>query len=593
MSLITLKNDEQLKELPYSWRNYFRDPMIIKKNSSVSLVSATVNKTINIQFLDGNTFYYRVGVPGLNPVVSFSLGDISKFWKLEPYGELQNYISDLMDETSTSINYSIQWSTTLGTLSKKYTVGTEGFNSLQPESYIGQIVSLPTPFFIAMNPALATGFTMIRRTVLVSPIPLPDPQAQKDYSTGTIWTEALVPRNGGHIVFKPRATGGAGSIYPINHRYGLASTYKTYTMIGAYTDPATANHPIAHLMVTNRVDPGGSGNTEFRVQLQDGGLFVANYLDVGIPVVVDAVANPNFNIAMEWVSPYSMVVKYSYNYDPAVPANDYGNAVWVELYNMSTDGGGVQQFPTTMDNFSPVVQIEGIGESVQIRGTFTNNFPIVAGDLAEVGRWDFNDPEVNWDGNLIVPLLGVAEGTDVITPNAGDPYLTKEISFLADTFSNKLTPAELQIWQNDYRKGAIQQTDWGTPMGFMQPEFTLAPSLTIPGIFFYQAENVPTVSNQIPTCHIQLTGFGIGSRNGVVSNNVKDIAVIPTFVANEDPTNTQLFYSSPYENRININNLEELTVNQIDVLITSDTNQPATFLNEESLIVVKIHDNPA
>jgi len=587
MSLITLKNNEALRQTPYSWRNYFRDPLIIKKGSTVSLVSATVNKTIDIQFLDGNIFYYRVGVPELNPVVSFTLGDELQFWKLEPYGLLQNYISVNMDATSPSINFSRRWSCTYGATSKKFTLATDGYVSLEPESYIKSFSSLPTPYFIIAQPALPTGFTMVRRTALGG-------GNEKTYSTGTIWTEALIPRNGGHIVFKPRATGGAGSIYPIDHTYGIASTYKSYTMIGAYTDPLTVNYPLGHLMIKSEVDPAGSGNTQFQVQIQDGGLFIRNYVNVGAAIVVDAVATPLFNIAMEWISPYSMVVKWSSDYDPVL--DNYATANWAELYNMVTDAGAPavpRQFPTTMENFSPVIQIRGIGESVSIRGTFPDNVILPTdppGTIPDVGQWDFLDPENNYDGNLIVPLLGVDEGTDVITANAGDPFLTKEINFLADTFGTELLPAELAVWQQDYKKGLIQATDWGSPMGFTHAEFQLGASLTVPGIFFKQAENIPSVSDQVPTVHIQLTSFGIESKNGVVSNNVKDICVIPTFTTNSEPTNTQLFYASNYENKINLNNLEDITTNQIDVLITSDENKPATFLNEESLIVIKFND---
>ena len=99
------------------------------------------------------------------------------------------------------------------------------------------------------------------------------------------------------------------------------------------------------------------------------------------------------------------------------------------------------------------------------------------------------------------------------------------------------------------------------------------------------------MNKSLPTLHIQLTNFGIESKNGVesVSNNVKDVAVIPLFSFNDDSDDTQLYFESQYENRINLNNLQELTLNQIDCMLTTDDNTPAKFLLNYSTIILKLH----
>ena len=80
------------------------------------------------------------------------------------------------------------------------------------------------------------------------------------------------------------------------------------------------------------------------------------------------------------------------------------------------------------------------------------------------------------------------------------------------------------------------------------------------------------------------------SKNGVVSNNVKDIGIIPQFGNTENSnSNTQLHFESAYENRINLNNLQTININQIDCLVTYDDNTQARVLENTSTFIVKFH----
>ena len=72
--------------------------------------------------------------------------------------------------------------------------------------------------------------------------------------------------------------------------------------------------------------------------------------------------------------------------------------------------------------------------------------------------------------------------------------------------------------------------------------------------------------------------------------NVKDVGVIPQFNDTEKSnSNTQLYFESSYENKINLNNLQTININQIDVLVTYDNNTQARILENSSTFVLKFH----
>ena len=132
-------------------------------------------------------------------------------------------------------------------------------------------------------------------------------------------------------------------------------------------------------------------------------------------------------------------------------------------------------------------------------------------------------------------------------------------------------------------------SQFGKILGFAGAIQVLKPN-TGATLYCYDGGAPTDNSYQLPTLHIQLTNFGINSKNGIVSNNVKDIAVIPQFNDTEKQAiNTHLYFAHSYENKIALNNLQTININQIDCLITYDNNTQAEVLKDFTTLVIKFH----
>lgn len=568
MSLITLKNNDTSK--PYSWRNYFTEPIEIEPKSSVSVVSAVVKTSKTLDMEDNETYYWTMGsTTELNPVYIGKLtGEV-----FTPDEIADDVSIDLRGRggqpayNDDGIAPDESWE--CFTDSDKKFVFSAKQTPTPPEQPSEAWTDLPNAYFSTAIGAGANDYTRIRRTAIVAPTPV-------EMTVGASWSEGVCPRNGGHIIFKPTPIGG-GAI-PRTHKYALGATYQTAigSELGYFTSPAGQASGASFGSVGIRFDNGALGSALVQPYVNGGNLEVGNEVDVGVAYQTVAGTNPVFCI--EWVSPYSLLIKYSLNYDPTVPATDFLNANWITMYDMRADPVGVIQLPTYLDNLSPMVLIRGAGEQVEVRGTLTTS-------IVESGKWDwvaegYARTDAKLRRRMNVPT------TDVFVGAYPNIFLNKELKILGDTIAVGFTNADRTEWENGLNVDIIQ-TEFLKLLGFTPPIIELVNDDATYQSSSVVADNLPSTTNIIPTLHIQLTNLAIKSKNGVVANNVKDIAIIPLF--DETPDDDNLSYQAPYENRVNLNNLDKLTLNELDILITGDNNIPADFLTHHSLVVLKIH----
>jgi len=573
MSLITLKNDDNSK--PYSWRNYLREPIEIEPKSSISVVSAVVKPSLNVNMIDSIAYYWTMGsTTQLNPVCWDRIDDGVESWITTDLAVAIEEDMNIRSNQSVFCNdgNGFGWDCFVN-VDKKFNFGLTQ-NPLPLELPIQQTWSgVPNVWY---NPfAIGAGvndYTRIRRTGAGVANPA-------ESSCGASWAEGICPRNAGHIIFKPTPIG--GGIIDRDMRFALGATYSTATgsQISYFTSPAgqASNAPFGTIGIRF---VGGVGSAIAQSYINIGSLETGIETAKGLAYQTVAGSNPVFCI--EWITPYSMKVKYSLNYDPAVPANDFLNAVWVDMYDMTNDpiGGGTNiQFPTYLDNFSPMVQMRGANNQVEVRGTLTNNFD-------EAGKWDWTELGFARTDPRLQYRFNIPEGTDAFVGAYPNCFLNKEIKILGDTIEVGFTEADYTEWRYGL-VGNIENTEFLKRLGFTPPIIKLVNDGPSFQSYSLEATNTPVVGNYIPTLHIQLTNLAVKSKNGIVSNNVKDIAVIPLFDAT--PDDDFLRFLAPYENRVNLNNLEKLNLNELDILITTDENTPATFLTHHTAVVLKIH----
>lgn len=566
MSLITLKNDDNSK--PYSWRCFFREPIEIEPKSSISVVSAVVKPSQNIDMEDNEVFYWTMGENTiLNPVQTGRVNVGVESWVPE---DLAEAITDDLNSISGQPAFLNQgWDCFISDVDEKFTFSSTQ-NTLPLEAPIPLWTGLNATYITMAVGVGVNDYTRIRRTPAGAPTIV-------EMSYGASWAEGICPRNAGHIIYKPTPIG--GGVIARDMRFGLGATYSTSSgsEISYFTSPAGQASGANFGLIGLRFDAGALGSALVQPYINIGSLEVGIETNKGVAFQTVAGTDPVFCI--EWTTPYSMKVKYSLNYDPAVPANDFLNAVWVDMYDMATDPVGVIQFPTYLDNLSPMVQIRGAGQQVEVRGTLSDT-------INEAGNWDWvaegmarADPRLSYE-------FDVDEGTDAFVGAYPNCFLNKRIKILGDTLEEGFSDADRVEWQFGLSQ-PLEITEFFKRIGYANPIITLVNDDATYQSSSMEADNLPIVANYIPTIHIQLTNLAVKSKNGIVANNVKDIAVIPMF--DEVADDNTLRYIAPYENRININNLEKLNLNELDILITTDENTPATFLSHHSTVVVKIH----
>ena len=570
MSLITLKNNDTSK--PYSWRNYFREPLEIEPKSSISLVSAVVNPKTTINMIESKTFYFRMGKNTiLNPVQTGQLDPNTEVFDIADLVEnIQEELRAKSGQPTFCNNIpTLGWEsfidTTLANLGKITFVLSA--NALPDELPTEVWTDVPNTYFTTVLGVGATTYTRIVRTGVVAP-------TMAEMSCGASWSEGICPRNGGHMIFKPRAIGG---VYQRDQKFALGATYQTESgsQLNYFQTPAgqAGGAPFGSIGIHMIAGALGSALAQPYVNLGD---FVTGG-ETPLGVAYQTVGATPVVFCIEWVDPYSMLIKYSLDYAPAVPGTDFLNATWVTMYDMRNDAGEKLQFPTYIDNFSPMVLMRGINTQLEVRGTLSTT-------VDKAGKWDWVSLGYARDAEQLEHKIDLDELGDAFVGAYPNVYLNKKIEILGDTIGINFVTAD--SWEQGII-GDLQPTEFSLRIGSTDLNIVLENDSATYDIYSDVMEKLPTISNYIPTMHIQLTNLGIKSKNGVVSNNVKDIAVIPLFDAvQEDNT---LHYIAPYENRINLNNLEYLNINELDILITDDENIPADFLREYSSVIIKIH----
>jgi hypothetical protein len=524
--------------------------------------------------MSGNEFFYfRMGESTeLNPVQICQLDpNIEVYTKQELVDsiELQLYGKSgqpTFCNNNNNILSNLGWKCGIGALDSKIKFQLNA-NALPQELPTGAWTDLPNAYFNVAIGASAADYTRIRRTGVGAPTPA-------EMSCGASWSEGICPRNGGHMIFKPSESGG---VYPRDQKFALGATYRTVSgsQLNYFQTPVGQTNGASFGTIGIQMVAGALGSALAQPYINNENFEEGDETDVGTPY--QTVAGTPVAFCIEWIDPYSMLIKYSLDYDPNVPATDFENATWVTMFDGRDDGGVKLQFPTYIDNFSPMILIRGINQQVFVRGTLSTT-------EIEAGKWDWLALGYDRDDDVFSRLVDEDEEGDVFVGAYPNIYLNKKIEILGDTIG--LDEATADQWALGII-GDLEPTEFSKRIGFTAPIIELLNEDEDYDNYSVIADNTLVISNYIPTMHIQLTNLGIKSKNGVVSNNVKDIAVIPLF--DTTPDDNSYHYIAPYENKINLNNLEKLTINELDILITSDENIPATFLTDHSSVVVKIH----
>jgi len=572
MSLITLKNDSQ--QSPWNFRNYFRDPIILPPKSSVSLNSAVVYKGEEVDTDGNDNGAVMIGDldSGLNPAYNFTIplnsNGGSTFSPIGIASALTNTINGCLGQPAwaDNLNGSETFNATFDATSKKI-IPTLTQKTLPPFSAFTNPFGNANSFYFNAT-TLVGGATRITRNGNAY---APAPGAIEPIQSA-VWGQS-VPRNGGVMLFQLKQN--ALGQYSPGTSIALGMTSVGGGDEGSYaTINATA--PMGCLRVRT-YGPGGLTPSRCVLEVNEGDLETANYIQFA-PSITDLDPANIYTFAFYFDGPYSLAVKYSTNYavEYANPAN-----VWTEVYSMKGQAPPISM-PTYYDNLSVIVRAENTSEVIDCFGTLSS----------QSGYWDWeNDGNLTGRNDVLMELQQSVAFTDTLEGVYPAQYLKKEINILNDTEAD-----DFDLQQTEWELGQdIYETQLGKLIGWSKGD--KASLLLVPATAgqyqIWNASPVGTVSNTnlLPTLHIQLTNFGIDSKNGAVSNNVKDIAVIPQFTENkEDKTSLQhLYYQSGYENRINLNNLQEITLNQIDCRLTYDDNTEADALEDFTTLIIKFH----
>ena len=574
MSLITLKNDSQ--QSPWSFRNYFRDPIILPPKSSVSLHSCVVYKGEEVDTEGSNTGMVMVGDldSGLNPPYSFTLPlNLTGGTTFTPNTiaeAIKDSVNGVMGQPAfaDNLNGSETFNAVFNATTKKI-LPTFTQKALPPTAlnYNNPFGNSNLLYFLGTT--IGAGKTRVSRNAN----PYAPAPGQPEPVCSAVWGQS-VPRNGGVMLFQPRIN--ALGQYSPGNSFALGMTSVGGGDEGSY---ATINDtaPVGCLRIRS-YGPGGATPSRVVIEENVGDLETANYQPILPSSVTTLDPARVYTFAFYWDGPYSLAIKYSTNYATAYnnPAN-----VWTELYSMK-GATPPRSVPTFYDNLSAIVRMENTNDIVECFGTLSTTS----------GYWDWEtDGDIIGRNDPLMELQSSVVFTDTLEGTFPNQFLHKEINILNDTEADDF-PAQQNEWEN----GAIvYETELGKLIGWSKgDEASLLFKLATTGQYQnYDAVPAGTVSNTniLPTLHIQLTNFGIESKNGVVSNNVKDIAVIPQFNENlEDLSSLQhLYYQSGYENRINLNNLQQITLNQIDCRLTYDDNTDASALEDFTTLILKFH----
>ena len=218
-------------------------------------------------------------------------------------------------------------------------------------------------------------------------------------------------------------------------------------------------------------------------------------------------------------------------------------------------------------------------------------FPAVAD--AATTAYDFND------GTVIAGNKGMSD--EVPTTVVGQLKVLTSIEQFQKWFRK---PAILQLADYIWKPiNTSPNTLIGVIMGWIKPvddgmlDFQYLVATDVENFIIGGAEAVGE-SEIYNSVHIQLTNLPINGRNGMTSTKTSTIAVIHNAVTTSiiQGRDSRLYNHYAYEkNWIDLNNVAEMTLDQLRVYISGDDNAPANWLAPESKsdVLIMFRQKPA
>lgn len=403
------------------------------------------------------------------------------------------------------------------------------------------------------------------------------------------------------------------------------------------------NGGTARYLIGHRIDVDGGGAIGNVVaQVNTGSYENPDYIDVGQGVPLGGLATASANPPNHTTFKY--IVKNSYQFALYV-CRDYNqltgdsSAGWTKVFDWEdgTNAGAVSLqtylIPEWFGDLCLTCYCPYLGFACNVRGNF-DLIQSFTGEETSPGTTDqpfpysaYNSSIFNRQGAIRTSLPGAATAyfDGSIEGNAADGYAEKEMYFVHNptNFDTDLdNTLQIPLFPIDDATGVIAPTyDYTDPLFWSNNKyFTISTPYTQLGYLlgfgsaaneqidtgvptpFQQYKTVATNSLQdaknVNSIHIQLTNLPIQSKNAMIQDGVKDIAVVPCFNSqkvDDDPVNNLEIYHHQVgeKNWVDLNNIQSLYLNNLDVYLTYDDNKPATGIKEETDVLVMFRQKPA
>ena len=219
-----------------------------------------------------------------------------------------------------------------------------------------------------------------------------------------------------------------------------------------------------------------------------------------------------------------------------------------------------------------------------------------------------------YQDQFIYPPLGGNEPEDewedgaVLATNAG--YNSAKLRLVVGPTDSEGPPSIYQRWYpQPINNGSVNKIWYGIPnqpdtnigvvMGLIKntDDGSIGPTLPTPNDVRFQVWNGAEMVGETEiynSVHIQLTNLPINGRNGVTSTKTATIAVVHNAIDDGMIDRSSKLYNhyTPEKNWIDLNNISEMTLNELRVYISNDSNQPASYLTNKSDVVVCFRKRP-
>ena len=333
---------------------------------------------------------------------------------------------------------------------------------------------------------------------------------------------------------------------------------------------------------------------------------------VPAPVVPTA---QNITYRWTWIDCYSLKLEAATDYD-----QDANTATWTLLWDMATGQTAnlaagpnrIRQIPSYLGDLRYVGYSAYTAAELRVRGNFDNLEGFRALPFEENLYETFNCAEKS----AIRDANGVGGLTTEALTNA-DGMMEKEINFCFNkiTAAADLTNYGYPIVYDTVNGNApialtpviprpfvldTPHTDIGEIFGFGNTSNVFLDQ-DVAGVFSAQSKegtNAVQTSKNINSIHIQLTNLPILSKNAMIQNSVKDIAVVPCYDSDrsavDNLNNIDVFYNQANDKHwVDLNNFGNLTLNRLDCYMTYDNNKPAVNIKDKPEVLVMFRQKPS